>query len=246
MEFDPHKIRLFVEGALQEGLQAGLSAEQCHYLGKVMRRKPGDHIYLFNGRDGEWRARIATMKKKEGACIVEQQTRPQQDCLPLTLAFAIVKRTPLETIVQKATELGVTTLQPMRTERTVVKRINFDRLRAIAIEAAEQCERLDTPAVQSVEPLDDVLGRLPETDLLVFCDESGNGVPPQEIKAIAGTGRCATILVGPEGGFTEGERARIGCHPGAVALSLGPRILRADTAAISALTLWQAMAGDWK
>jgi 16S rRNA (uracil1498-N3)-methyltransferase len=238
-------IRLHVSHALAEGAQIAPDARQTHYLLNVMRLAAGDELLLFNGRDGEWRARVAAAGKRACQLEILERTRRQTLGPDLDLVVALVKRARLETIIEKAAELGARRVRIVTTERTNAERIRLDRLSAIAIEAAEQTGRLDAPEVSGPERLASLLAAWPPDRPLMFCDEAGDA--PPALAALAG--RAAGpwgVLIGPEGGFSPTERDRIRAHPAAVPVSLGPRILRADTAAIAALTLWQAALGDLK
>ena len=210
-----------------------------------MRLASGDQLLAFNGRDGEWRARLEPVGKRGAALVAEVSTRPQTIGPDLELLVALVKRARLETIVEKAAELGARRVRLAITERTYAERTNALRLSAIAAEAAEQTGRLDVPEVAAPEKLDRLLAAWPTARPLMFCDEAGEA--PPALEALAGRpGGPWAILIGPEGGFSPSERAKIRSLPDAIPVSLGPRILRADTAAISALTLWQAALGDFK
>jgi 16S rRNA (uracil1498-N3)-methyltransferase len=236
-------IRLFVTQDLAAGGAIIVAPEQAHYLTHVMRLTAGDELLLFNGRDGEWRAGVSQVARRTVALTVMAQVRPQALGPDLDLVVALVKRARLETIVEKAAELGVRRVRLAITERTNSERTRVDRLAAIAIEAAEQTGRLDAPAIEPPQKLSALLADWPVDRPLMFCDEAGEA--PPVLAALAG--RAAGpwgVLIGPEGGFSANERAAIRARPAAVAVSLGPRILRADTAAISALTLWQAALGD--
>ncbi len=236
-------IRLFVTQDLASNARIELAPEQAHYLTNVMRLVTGDELLLFNGRDGEWRAGIALVARRAAALTVLAQARGQTIGPDLDLVVALVKRARLETIVEKAAELGARRVRLAITERTNIERTRLDRLAAIAVEAAEQTGRLDVPAIEPPRKLAGLLADWPADRPLMFCDESGDA--PPALTAL--TGRAAgawAVLIGPEGGFSPAERALIRAHPAAVPVSLGPRILRADTAAISALTLWQAALGD--
>jgi 16S rRNA (uracil1498-N3)-methyltransferase len=239
----PALIRLFVTQDLGAGLRIEAAPEQAHYLVNVMRLAVGAELLLFNGRDGEWRAELATGGKRSAALAVSKQNRPQTVGPDLDLVVALVKRARLETIVEKAAELGARRVRLAITERTNAERTRTERLAAIAVEAAEQTGRLDAPVVEPPQKLDRLLAEWPADRPLMFCDEAGDAPPALD----ALTGRAAgpwAVLIGPEGGFSPRERALIRALPAAVPVSLGPRILRADTAAISALTLWQATLGD--
>lgn len=233
--------RLFVGAPLGEGGHVELDAAQANYLGNVMRLREGSEVLLFDGHSGEWLARVAGVAKKRMVLAVERRTRVVEQVPDLWLAFAPVKRGPVEWLVEKATELGVARLQPVITRRTVVDRIKPERLKAIAIEAAEQCGRTLLPELAEPTPLDRFVAALAPDRTLYFADETG-GDP----LAAALSPGPATILVGPEGGFTEEERAAIRAVPSARAVSLGPRILRAETAALAAVTAWMTLVGDWR
>jgi len=239
------KVRLFVEANLGAGLRVVPAEGQAHYLLHVMRAKAGDHVRLFNGRDGEWRARLAEVGKRN--CVLECETRtvPQRPVPDLWLAFAPVKKTPADYLTQKATELGVSRLQPVKTRRTIVTRVNPERMRANAVEAAEQSDRLSVPDIGELTELEKLLAGWPPNRRLLFCDEGGDARPIAEALTGAG-GEAWAVLTGPEGGFDPQERASIRALPFVVPVSLGPRILRADTAALAALTVWQALRGDWR
>ncbi|HEX8232877.1 MAG TPA: 16S rRNA (uracil(1498)-N(3))-methyltransferase [Caulobacteraceae bacterium] len=235
-------IRLHVADALHPGAAVVPSAEQAHYLLKVMRLAAGDELLLFNGRDGEWRAQVAEAGKR--ACRLEavELARPQAFGPDLELAVALVKRARLETIVEKAAELGARRVRLVLTRRTNADHANVARLAAIAAEAAEQTGRLDAPEVAPPEKLEQLLDAWPEDRRLMFCDEGGEAPPALELKG----GGAWSILIGPEGGFVPEERERLRALPFVTPVSLGPRILRADTAAIAAMALWQARLGDWR
>lgn len=251
--------RLYTDQGLVAGDAVALSPEQAHYLKNVLRRETGDEIVLFNGRDGEFLARLTELKKKAAIAVLDHQTRPQVSELDLELYLAPVKRAPLETIVQKAVELGATKLTPVLTQRTVATRMNVDRLRAIAIEAAEQCGRLGVPDLHEPKKLSAVLNDWPAGRRLMFCDEAGDDTSQEwggpegrampvldALTPCKGQSEKWAILIGPEGGFTADERAVLRAKSFVTPVTLGPRILRADTAAIAALTLWQAVLGDWQ
>ena len=235
-------IRLFVDQELSAAARVVVEGAQCHYLRNVMRRSPGDEIALFNGRDGEWRARIATIDRKACELAVAARLRSQTAVPDIWLLFAPVKSARLDFIAQKATELGVSALHPVLTQRTVVRRLKTDRIRANAVEAAEQCGRLSVPTVAEPVPLDAVLRSWPSDRRLIVCDQGG--APPARLQT-AGSGPWA-ILIGPEGGFSPEERDHLGRLDLVTRIGLGPRILRTDTAVVAALSLWQAMLGDWQ
>lgn len=232
--------RLFVRSPLAAGATIDLDPGQANYLGNVLRRREGDALVVFDGRSGEWSARIASAGKKCMALTVERQTREPETLPDLILAFAPVKRAQTDWLVEKATELGVATLQPVITQRTVVERIKLERLESIAIEAAEQCGRTIVPAIGEPIPLARFLEDRDDR-VLYFADESGGDPAASAFKP-----GPATILTGPEGGFTEDERVAIRASNRALAISLGPRILRAETAALAAVATYMAVAGDWR
>lgn len=245
--FEPYdftKIRLFVEPGLRQGALIPLSEGHAHYLRNVMRKTIGEAVLVFNGRDGEWRAAISELSKKGGALIVDVRSRQQDNVPDIELLFAPVKRAPLDFLVQKATELGVASLRPVITERTNVTRINVDRLRANAIEAAEQSGRMTVPEVHESERLPALLHAWPDRRRLVFCDESRQAVPMARALEESNGANAWAILVGPEGGFSDTERQAINGLKVALPVSLGPRIMRADTAALAAMTIWQSVCGD--
>ncbi len=250
-------IRLFVPDDLGAGARVVLRQDQAHYLVKVMRQGAGAAVHLFNGRDGEWRARLAEAGKRAAVLELEGLTRPLALPPDLNLLVALVKRARLETIVEKAAELGVRRVQLLTTRRTNAGHVSLERLQAIATEAAEQTGRLDVPQVSAPEPLERVLEGWEGPRRLLFCDEAGDD-PDQRWGGEAGRAAPAihalsvqparepwAVLIGPEGGFDPAERDRLRALPLVTAVTLGPRILRADTAAIAALTLWQAALGDW-
>ena len=237
-------IRLHVQGDLAPGHAVAPTLDQSRYLTQVMRLKAGDDLLVFNGRDGEWRASVAEVLKKGVILRAEEQVRPQAYGPDLELIVAVVKKARVETIVEKATELGAKRVRLALTHRTNADRLRLDRLDAIAEEAAEQTGRLDVPMVDDPVKLDALLDGWDAERRLMFCDETG-GAPAISALSAAGQGKWA-ILIGPEGGFSPEEGARLRALPFTTAVSLGPRILRADTAAIAALTLWQAAIGDWE
>jgi 16S rRNA (uracil1498-N3)-methyltransferase len=211
----------------------------------VMRAKIGDRISLFNGRDGEWLADISETAKRTCTVTCKVQTAPQSEVPDLWLVFAPVKKTPADYLTQKATELGVRALQPIMTRRTIVTRVNSERMRANAVEAAEQSERVTVPEIREAIALDKLLAAWPAERRILFCDEAGDARPIREALAEAPDGPWA-VFTGPEGGFDPTERALLRAQPHVTAVSLGPRILRADTAALAALAVWQALRGDWR
>ncbi|PZR32468.1 16S rRNA (uracil(1498)-N(3))-methyltransferase [Caulobacter segnis] len=237
-------IRLFVPNDLSAGAGVVPTVDQSRYLTSVMRLSVGDEVLLFNGRDGEWRASIVEATKRGCLLKAEEQSRPMHVGPDLDLIIAMVKRGRVETIVEKAAELGARRVRLTITRRTNVDFVKLGRLDAIAMEAAEQTGRLDVPEILDPEKLDKILDGWDPTRRLVFCDEGGDAKPA--IEALAGASAPAAILIGPEGGFAPEERERLRGLSFVTPVSLGPRILRADTAAISAMTLWQAAAGDWR
>ena len=243
--YDPG-IRLYVNADLAAGAQVAFSGEQAHYLRNVMRAKAGDGVLLFNGRDGEWRAEIGELGKKAGAATVQTQTRPFKPSPDLWLLFAPIKRARIDFTAQKASELGVSALWPVMTDYTNVTRVNLERLRANAVEAAEQCARLDVPEIFETAALRDVLGKWPADRKILLCDESRTGVPLGEALATQQPGQPWAVLVGPEGGFSPEELDILHAQPQVVSVGLGDRLLRADTAAVAALACWQAWLGDWR
>jgi 16S rRNA (uracil1498-N3)-methyltransferase len=237
-------IRLHVTSSLSVGGAVAPTLDQSRYLTQVMRLKAGDDLLVFNGRDGEWRASIAEVLKKGVILRAEEQVRPQTYGPDLELIVAVVKKARVETIVEKAAELGARRVRLVLTKRTNADRIRLDRLDAIAEEAAEQTGRMDVPAVDDPVKLDALLDSWQAGRRLMFCDETGGAAAIAALGA-AGAGPWS-ILIGPEGGFSPEERERLRALPFTTAVSLGPRILRADTAAIAAMTLWQAAVGDWE
>jgi 16S rRNA (uracil1498-N3)-methyltransferase len=231
--------RLFVRPALAEGARVELDAGQANYLGNVMRLGEGSQVLLFDGSSGEWLGRIADAGKKRMALSVERRTREAEQIPNVWLAFAPVKRTQTDWLVEKATELGVAKLIPVMTHRTIAERVKLERLETIAIEAAEQCGRTRLPDIVQPVPLAQFLKQDGRT--LYFADENGG-----EPVASAFRPGAATILIGPEGGFTDEERAAIRAAGHAMPISLGPRTLRAETAALAALAAYMAVAGDWR
>ncbi|EDM72370.1 hypothetical protein RAZWK3B_08971 [Roseobacter sp. AzwK-3b] len=236
------KIRLYVEHPLGEGQTVPLNRDQAHYLFAVMRRGAGDALLAFNGRDGEWLVTVQEASKKGGVLRVEKQTAPQRNPPDLWVLFAPIKKARTDFIVEKAAEMGAARILPVQTDFTNSERIRQDRLQAHAIEAAEQCGGTYVPEVADLQKLDQLLQDWPEGRQLMFCDEALAGAA-QNLGAVGGP--AWAILIGPEGGFSEAERARLHALPFAHPVSLGPRILRADTAAVAAMTVWQMALGDW-
>ncbi|THD58829.1 16S rRNA (uracil(1498)-N(3))-methyltransferase [Phenylobacterium sp.] len=238
-------IRLFIPHDLAAGAEMALDPGQSRYLAAVMRLSVGDELLAFNGRDGEWRVRVSAVTKRAVAIRAEALERPQATGPDLDLIVALVKRGRVETIVEKAAELGARRVRLALTERTNADHARVERLGAIAIEAAEQTGRLDVPEVLAPTKLEKLIEGWEAGRRLLFCDEAGDAAPILDALKAAPAGPWA-ILIGPEGGFSPKERAMLRALPYATPASLGPRILRADTAAISALTLWQAALGDWR
>jgi 16S rRNA (uracil1498-N3)-methyltransferase len=251
--YDFRTQRLYVEAPLAAGASVRLDRAQTNYLINVLRRKLGDPVLLFNGRDGEWRASAADVSRKGAVLTVAEQTRPQTMPGDLHYLFAPLKQARLDYMVQKAVELGVSRLVPVRTRHGQVARVNLDRMRANVVEAAEQCGILALPHVAAPVALETLLADWVAERLMVFCDEDAQVRDPVAVLAQARDGAAAlvgampiSVLVGPEGGFSDDERAALLKLPNLVRLSLGPRILRADTAAVAVLALVQAVLGDWR
>jgi 16S rRNA (uracil1498-N3)-methyltransferase len=240
------KIRLFVEASLHAGVQFALADAQAHYVQNVMRLGEGDAVAVFNGRDGEWRAVVHPVSKKKADAQVMEQLKPQPTMPDVWLVFAPIKHGRIDFLAEKATELGVSAMQPVMTARTIVNRVNTERLTANAIEAAEQCERMDAPPVHEPQKFAALLAGWPAGRVLIYGDETGGGLPPAQVLPIleAPTHKWA-VMVGPEGGFAPDELAQLRKAPFAHAMSLGPRVLRADTAGLAALTCLMAWRGDW-
>ncbi len=235
------RIRLYLDHPLSAGQSVVLSRDHAHYLFGVMRRKSGDEVLVFNGSDGEWRALVERAGKRDGRLRAEEQTRAQVNSPDLWLIFAPIKKARTDFIVEKAVELGASRIVPVQTEFTNAERIRRDRLQAHAVEAAEQCGCTFVPDVAELAPMSRLLDTWDNARNLIFCDEclAGEGdatLPPAP----------AAILVGPEGGFSDAERTRLAAMSATTKIGLGPRILRADTAAVAALTLWQSNCGDWR
>lgn len=249
----PPKVRLFVAGDLGPGHIVELSAAQSHYLTHVMRRGPGDWIGVFNGRDGEWLAELHRENRKAVTFVVETLLRAQLSQIGPWLAFAPLKKAATDFVVEKATELGAARLLPIVTQRTIVERVRTDRLRAIATEAAEQSERLSVPEVAEPVGLAEFARAWPSRRALLIAEPHGGGQPVfdvvSKLKAGANGGGEDTppcFVIGPEGGLTSSDLDLLAGLPCARLIGLGPRILRAETAAVAALVCWQASAGDWR
>lgn len=237
--------RLYIEAPLAAAETIDASPEQAHYLGNVLRLGVGDEIRLFNGRDGEWLCRIVDAAKKRCRLEALHQTRPQESGPDIRYYFAPLKRARLDYMVQKATELGVARLAPVLTRYTIADRVNTARMRSNVIEAAEQCGILRVPEIAEPVKLTTLIDNWPSDRRLIFCDEAADQASP--IAALEPLqGQACDVLVGPEGGFADFERERLLAHPSVVAISLGPRIMRADTAAIAVLALLNSVIGDWR
>jgi 16S rRNA (uracil1498-N3)-methyltransferase len=244
-QLDFRSPRLFVDAALAAGETVALERSQSNYLGNVLRLSAGGTILAFNGRDGEWQASIAGRKRPDSLKLVAQ-TRPQDRLPDLAYIFAPLKHARLDYVVQKAVEMGASSLRPVLTRFTQVARVNGERMRANVIEAAEQCGILSIATVAEPVPLERYLSQRDPQRLLVFCDEAADAANPwQALRSEGAASNGIDLLVGPEGGFAEEERAVLLRQPRTLRLSLGPRVLRADTAAVAALALVQAALGDW-
>ena len=242
------KTRLFVDRPLAAHQRVTLSDAQRHYLVNVMRLGVGAPLSMFNGYDGEWAGHIAEIGKKQCSIDIESQLKPQMDCLDLWLLFAPVKKARLDFMAQKASELGVSCIWPVRTDYCQISRVKDERLAANAIEAAEQTERMDIADIRAFTGLFSVLDQMEDDRLLIWCDEASAGSPAHNIAAAlhaAPVHDKAAILIGPEGGFSPSERKQLGGRKNCLKISLGTRILRADTAAIAALSCYQSICGDW-
>ena len=239
-------IRLHLPQPLSAGAALAPTLDQSRYLTQVMRLKLGDALVVFNGQDGEWRCVLTDILKKGVVLTAQEQLRPQAIGPDVQLLMAVVKKSAMEFAVEKATELGVLHIRPILTARTQGHHLRLDRLDAIAIESAEQTGRMDLPAIDDPVRLADVLDGWDPGRRLMFCDETGGAPVMTALSAGEGAAAPWAILIGPEGGFSPQERDRLRALPYTTAVSLGPRVLRADTAAIAALTLWQAAVGDWE
>ena len=242
--YDFRTVRLFVEAGLAAGAEVPLSREQGNYLQNVLRLPAGAPVLVFNGRDGEWRA-LLSGGRRVPVLKVESLQREQSAAGDLGYVFAPLKHARLDYMVQKAVEMGAAVLLPVLTQHTQVSRVNLERMRANVIEAAEQCGILEVPSVEEPLPFDRWLATITPDRVLIFCDEEAEIADPIEALRHAPAGP-ATLLIGPEGGFAETERRALLGRARVVRLSLGPRILRADTAAVAALALVQAVRGDWR
>lgn len=238
-------VRLFIDTPLASGADITCTPDQANYLVNVLRLQPGAEILVFNGADGEWRARISDAGKRRCTLTCSEQTRPQQNGPDLHYLFAPLKHARLDYMVQKATELGVAHLQPALTRRTIAARVNVERMHANAIEAAEQCGVLRVPTVGEPLKLEALLAKWDPQRRLIFCDE--NAAVSNPIEALRGINEGPlAVIIGPEGGFDPAERELLLAKPFATPISLGPRIMRADTAAVAALALVNATLGDWR
>jgi 16S rRNA (uracil1498-N3)-methyltransferase len=248
MTEDKSALRLYVTSPLAAGGEVAATETQSHYLLNVMRRGAGDAVVLFNGRDGEWQATLKMQAKKRAAFDVGTQRRAQEPTPDVWLLFAPLKAARLEMMIEKATELGVSALAPVTTRRTVVGNVNARRLEATAIEASEQCERLTVPNLMPARQLLSVLAEWDKDRRLFFMDEGAarDASAPPLIEGLRGQTGPAAILVGPEGGFDPDEQRHLRAQSFVKPLVLGPRILRAETAALAALACWQAVNGDWR
>ena len=248
--YDFRTPRLYIDAPLSAGASLALDAAQANYLGNVLRLEAGDSVLLFNGRDGEWRGTLARAGKRALAVAVAEATRPQSRALDLHYLFAPLKHARLDYLVQKAVEMGAARLQPILTRHAQVARINLERMRANAIEAAEQCGILTLPEIGAPLAFDRMLAERDSGRLLVFCDEDAEVKDP--VAALTAARHAGTdpiplaVLVGPEGGFAETELDALRKLAFVSPVGLGPRVLRADTAALAALAVLQALAGDWR
>ncbi|UVF18725.1 16S rRNA (uracil(1498)-N(3))-methyltransferase [Microvirga terrae] len=245
-DYDFKAPRLFVDTPLQAGARIPLDRGQANYLLNVLRLKAGESVLIFNGRDGEWRAEVAVEGRKAADLVCAERTREQGAAPDIIYAFAPLKHARLDYMVQKAVEMGAGVLQPVLTRRTQSSRVNLERMRSNAVEAAEQCGILSIPEVREEENLERFLKGLDKDRLVVFCDENAPVSNPVAALAKLGNNQAGlAVIVGPEGGFTDQERALVAAHERCVCVSLGPRILRADTAAVAALAIVQSVLGDW-
>jgi 16S rRNA (uracil1498-N3)-methyltransferase len=243
---DRPATRLYLPGGLAEGAEVALDGDQAHRLRAVLRLGPGAAVAAFNARDGEFFCRVADLRRGDGRLSVERRLRAPEPEPDLWLVFAPIKRARLDWLVEKAAELGVSALVPVWTERTQPERLNLDRLAAHAVGAAEQSGRLSVPALYPPEKLARLVAEWPVERHLFVCDETGGGAPLGSIGATVKAGYPAALLIGPEGGFGETELDALGKLSFATRVGLGPRVLRAETAAIAALAVFQAVAGDWR
>jgi 16S rRNA (uracil1498-N3)-methyltransferase len=244
--YDFRSPRVFLEQPISAQATLALDAQQSHYLADVLRLTEGDAVLVFNGRDGEWQATLTRASKKALALTPQTQTREQTPAGDLHYLFAPLKRARLDYMVQKAVEMGVSRLAPVITRFTQAERVNLERMRANAIEAAEQCGVLAIPEVVEPQPFARALAALAPERVLIFCDEAADNADPITSLRNAGErGKPLAVIIGPEGGFADEERKVLMARPGVIRLPLGPRILRADTAAVAALAVVQSVLGDW-
>ncbi|MXQ14766.1 16S rRNA (uracil(1498)-N(3))-methyltransferase [Microvirga makkahensis] len=245
--YDFNAPRLFVDRPLHEGARIALDRGQANYLLNVLRLKNGESVLIFNGQDGEWRAEVSVEGRKSADLVCAVRARSQTERPDLIYAFAPLKHARLDYMVQKAVEMGAGILQPVITQRTQSTRVNLERMRSNVIEAAEQCGILTIPEVREEESLAPFLKSLAQDRVIVFCDEDAPvSNPVQALAELGNNPAGVAVIVGPEGGFTDQERALVAAHERCVRVSLGPRILRADTAAVAALAIVQSVLGDWK
>jgi 16S rRNA (uracil1498-N3)-methyltransferase len=243
--YDFTSQRLFVDADLAPDADVSLGPEQTNYLRNVLRLRPGTALLVFNGRQGEWRVELTEGSKRAAGLRVTQQVRPQQGGPDIDYLFAPLKRTRLDYVVQKAVEMGVARLRPVLTGRTTPERVNLERMRANIVEAAEQCGVLRIPSLHEPQALDRAIAAWEPSRSLIFCDEDSEAADPVAALSRVAPGPLA-LLIGPEGGFTEAERELLASKPFVFRIALGPRILRADTAAVAALALVNAVLGDWR
>ncbi len=244
--YDFRTPRIYLDAPLAEGAELALDRDQANYLRNVLRLGQGDAVLAFNGRDGEWRAELSGSGKRAVALLAKERTRAQPPPGDLHFLFAPLKHARLDYLVQKAVEMGASRLQPVITRHTQVARVNTDRMRANVIEAAEQCGILSVPEVAEPVAFARVMDGTDSGRLLVFCDEDADVKDPVAALAAAPAGLPLSLLIGPEGGFSDDERAALLKRPNVLRIALGPRILRADTAGVAALALLQAVRGDWR
>jgi 16S rRNA (uracil1498-N3)-methyltransferase len=239
------KTRLFVDATLEAGAQVSLLKDQAHYVSRVMRQDVGASALLFNGHDGEWLAHISSISKTQCQLSLEAQTRQQQSEPDIWLVFAPIKKSRMDFMIEKATELGASRLLPVFTRNTDVSRVNVERLQATALESAEQCERLNVPQVDKAVDLDNLIRDWDPSRQLYIMDETGTGNPAiPAFSSLSQPGKPAAILIGPEGGFTASELDQLRDLAFVTPVTLGPRVLRAETAALTALASWQVFQGD--
>jgi 16S rRNA (uracil1498-N3)-methyltransferase len=244
--YDFNAPRLFVDASLASGARITLDRGQANYLLNVLRLHAGDSVLVFNGRDGEWRAELSVEGRKAADLVAVERIREQTEPLDLLYLFAPLKHARLDYMVQKAVEMGVGALKPVFTRRTQSARVNLGRMRANAVEAAEQCGILALPAILEEEDFPKAISALEPDRVVVFCDENAPIANPVQALSQVGNNKAKiAVIVGPEGGFTDEERALAAGHERCVRVSLGPRILRADTAAVAALAIVQSVLGDW-